>query len=238
MYQRATEIDPPPLPGEHEVDELLAQRAIEALQPLGELPGLKGRRRIAACVLRTFFAGQVALFRARSRTHRTYQWVMATPELSVTRNDVWYAVAILEQLWVLPSEVGQALPLSHHRILLPIRDIEDKLRIASIAHGAGLSKRELEQLVRESRPPEAGEVPPPPPLALVLGLDRISEALDLAESESLDEQALAGLSDEESGRLLVRTYEQLNRLSRLAEALRQHLTARETGQPKLNQAAK
>lgn len=235
MYQRATEIDPPPLPGEHELDELLGQRAIAALQPLGELPGLKGRRRIAACVLRTFFAGQVALFRARSRTHRTYRWVMATPGLSVSRNDVWYAVAILEQLWVLPPEVGQSLPLSHHRILLPIHDLEDKLRIASIAHGAGLSKRELEQLVRESRPPEAGGPP-----ALAQGLDRIGEALDLAESESLDEQALAGLSEEESGRLLVRAYEQLNRLSRLAEALRQHLTAREPaeGRPKLNQAAK
>ena len=60
-------------------------------------------------------------------------------------------MALLGQLRQLPDEVGDALPFSHHKLLLPLKDNQVKLALAREAVASKLGKRELEARVRAAQ---------------------------------------------------------------------------------------
>ena len=64
------------------------------------------------------------------------------------------AVAIVQQLEVLPKDIAEALPVSHHRLLLPIRSADSKLRLAQRAADSHLTRSELAEQARAVRDAE------------------------------------------------------------------------------------
>lgn len=64
---------------------------------------------------------------------------------------LWNAVALVEQLEQLPAPIGNSLSVSHHRVLLALRDPDAKRELAQQAVDEQLSKRALAERVRLAR---------------------------------------------------------------------------------------
>lgn len=216
-----------PLPGERAVDtELLAATLAELNRQYGAR-GPDTARQLGELLLGAFFGGEPTRFRERSRKHASFRALCHHPELQPTYSFLWYAVAVAEQYRQLPADVAEALPLSHHRLLLPIHDQATKLRLARKARDGQLSKRRLEELVRKERKRQPSEAPRggrPPLPAFVKGLSRLKAAVDLAVADEITETTFARYPPEDAKKLLSQLYGQMEQLSNLAEHLRECLT--------------
>lgn len=211
------------LPGEHDLDAGLLARVIADVNRLYLERGADTARQLGELVLGAFFAGEPTRFRERSRRHQTFRALCNDPSLQPTYSFLWYAVAVAEQYRQLPADVAEALPLSHHRLLLPIHDQATKLRLARKARDGQLSKRRLEELVRKERSRQPDQTPRggrPPLPAFVKGLNRLKGAVDLAVSEELSPSSFDRFPPDDARKLLSRLYAQIEQLSALAGSLR------------------
>ena len=138
------------LPGEVSIDVDLLAFAHGEVQRLCVTHALAAKRAIGGFLLTTFFGGDFARFHARSGKHATFLALGRIPGVPYKPSYLWYCVAITEQLESLPVEVGEALPVSHHRQLVHVRD--DETRQALARESVGLSKRELAERIREVQP--------------------------------------------------------------------------------------
>ena len=138
------------LPGEESIDVDLLAFAHGEVQRLCVTHALAAKRAIGGFLLSTFFAGEFTRFHARSGKHATFVALCRIPGVPYKPSYLWYCVAITEQLEYLPVDVGEALPVSHHRQLVHVRD--EKTRQALARESIGLSKRELAERIREVQP--------------------------------------------------------------------------------------
>lgn len=220
------------LPGEHEVDDALVAHAVAQINRISRLKGLDGILLLGEYVLSALFEQDTEQFKARARTHKTFRAVLAQASLQPTASTIWYAVAIVEQCAMLPTHLAAALPPSHHRILLPIRNATSKARLAKLALDGNLTKREFEVLIRKSqvrlpRRSRGGRKTLP---AVVKGLPRISDALDIALSEPIDHRTLARFTLGEARALLANANAQRERVTLLAEQLAAQVGRKERAQ--------
>ena len=216
------------LPGEAEYDESLLCEAVKTLNVLYEARGLEAALRVGEYVLKSFFGGDVEHFRSRGRRHMTFRCLAGREDLSLSYSFIWYAVGVLEQMEQLPREIAEALPLSHHRLLLPVREPRQKLKLAREAFNQNLSKRELEDLIRRSRQKQPrkhtrGGRPPLPDF--VKGLRRVTKAVELATRQPVTAETFTTYAPEDAKAMLASLYEDLSRLQDLAEDLRLNLEA-------------
>jgi hypothetical protein len=117
-------------------------------------------------------------------------------DLQVSYATIWYSVAVLDQLRLLPEDVGSALPMAHHKLLLPVRDPKAKVRLAKKAVEKQLTSRDFAEEVKRARAKEAdGPRAGRPPLpAFVKGLSRLRKVIEFATSEELGEATFATYS--------------------------------------------
>ena len=105
-------------------------------------------------------------------------------DLRVPAHTLWTALAVYEQVQLLPEDLVPQLPLSHHRLLLAVPDEEAKEDLAQRAVSASLSKSELQEVVtrwrRKNSLPPLGRPPRDP--ALVASRRMSIEALRLARA--------------------------------------------------------
>ena len=141
-------------PGEAAVDEALVSEAVQKINQIHENGALETARAMGEYLLATFFDGDLDGFRAKEKKHASFRALAEQEALTVGHSALWYSVAVLGQLRQLPAEVGAALPMSHHRLLLPVKDVKTKVKLANQALKSGLSKRAFEQLIREIREEE------------------------------------------------------------------------------------
>ncbi len=210
------------LPGGTTLDALALDRAVAHINSIYTQKGLKTATKIGRYVLDTFFAGDFESFRHEGKKHVTFRALAERDDLCVSHSFIWYAVAVLEQSGQLPSEITDALPFSHHKLLLPIKDNELKLQLAREAVAQKLSKRKLADRIRGLRRKthafsKAGRPPLP---SFVKGLTQVRRGVELACSEELSDDLFDRYGLDDATRLLDDTMQQVETLERLVTRLR------------------
>jgi len=215
----------PMLPGEAAVDEEAVDRAVQELTQLYQAKGLETARLIGEYLISTFFGGDPAAFHDHEKEHASFRELARRDDLPVSASFLWNACAVVEQLRLLPEDIAGALPLSHHKLLLPVKDPEMKAELAREAVAQGLSKRDFEEEVKKARAsettPREGKVGRPALPGFVKGLTRLKAAVDLATREAVKSEDFANYSTNKA-RVLV---EELEQQIRDLENLKEHILA-------------
>ena len=84
-------------------------------------------------MLAKFFGGDLDYAQKSHSKHLSFAALADHSELNVGKSTLWYAVAMLGQLRQLPKDIAGALPFSHHKLLLTVKDPEQKLELAKEA---------------------------------------------------------------------------------------------------------
>lgn len=187
----------PHLPGEGSVDAELLDKAVAVINRIYVSKGLETARAIGNYVVEAFFGGDLESFGQRQKKHVTFRALAEREDLHVAYNTIWYSVAVLDQLRLLPEDVAEALPLSHHKLLLPVADADVKAKLAAKAVEEKLSSREFAEVVKAARVAQSGKPrggrPPLP--AVVKGIRRLQKAVALATSEDIHPETFKSSTD-------------------------------------------
>jgi hypothetical protein len=210
------------LPGGTVIDSLALDRAVIKIAGIYTKRGLETAISIGRYVLDTFFAGDFESFRREGKKHVTFRALAERSDLCVSHSFIWYAVAVLEQLQTLPVEIGWALQFSHHKLLLPLKDREIKVRLAREAVVEKMSKRTLADRIRELRRDSSvfSRAGRPPLPAFVKGLTQVKRGIERACSEQPSDELFARYNLEDASALLDDTERDLANLTRLVSQLR------------------
>ena len=209
------------LPGERTLESQIVDTAVSDLNQIYTLKGLETACAVGEYILARFFGGDITQFRHKGDEHISFRTLAERDDLQFSRSFLWYSVAVVEQLNQMPKEVADALSLSHHRLLLPVRDPALKLELAQRAVREKLCKRELEREIACSRRSDThgarrGRKPAHP---LAKGLTKIRKALHW----TLDQRAfdhLDKLSPEENERLCEALNQEFDAIRHLLNTLR------------------
>jgi hypothetical protein len=136
------------LPGEVAVDEALICAVVTRINEIHRRRGLETAREIGEHLLAAFFGGHIEAFRAKGKKHASLRALADRQDLDISSTTIWYSIAVLEQLRQLPGDIGAALPMSHHRLLLPVKNNQLREELAREAVQHGLTKRDLEAKIK------------------------------------------------------------------------------------------
>lgn len=147
------------LPGELRVDAGLVDSAVLDLNLLRQHGALQTALAIGDYVIRRFFEGSIELFHAREAGHCSYRALAQDEDLDVSAAELWTAVNLVQQRELLGAKLTEALSLSHHRVLIGVRDVERKRALAELAVTDGLGRDALERVAHEGRHGRTGGRP-------------------------------------------------------------------------------
>jgi len=202
------------LPGETSADDSVLDQAVGELNRIYIAKGLEAARAMGEYVLDTFFAGDPANFRTRSNKHITFRRLAERDDLQPSYSHVFSSVAVVEQLRLLPEDIGTALSVSHHKALLPIKDESSKERLAKKAIEDGLSveafRLEIQRVLSKSKGKSKAGRPPLP--TFVKGIKKIIKDIEFIESDDLGEETFSNYSAADAKKLLVDLEEQVKAL--------------------------
>jgi len=228
------------LRGEQAVDELLLKEAAREVRRIQNKRGMQAVQEMGPYLLRTFFGGDLTLFKKRSKDHKTFR-MLAESEGMPSYSWLYKAVQVAQLLPAYPAEVAEALSLSHHAALLPEHDPKKRAEHAQKAVTEGWTKRELEEEVRRTKSTgghKARGRKPLPPLIKNLGeMARTLEKLGGTNLRSTQDQILAEGSSEEVHALLERIRTASRRLAKFVgevyvkQRRRGRATAADAGEP-------
>ena len=210
------------LPGERALESRIVDTAVSDLNQIYTLKGLETARAVGEYVLARFFGGDITQFRHRGVKHISFRTLADRDDLQFSYSFLWNSVAVVEQLRQMPKEIADALSLSHHKLLLPVRDPGLKLELAQRAVRDKLSKRDLEGEIARYRKRDIvgarrGRKPAHP---LAKGLAKIRKALHWTLEQSAFDH-LNELGPEESKRLSADLDHELDAIGHLLNTLRQ-----------------
>ena len=207
------------LKGEADVDEHLVASAVSELNRIYVSKGLEMARLTGEYVLKYFFAGNSRAFEARARAHASFRALAARPDLEISASGLWYSVKILPQLRELPTNIATALPLSHHRLLVHIKDDKKKLRLATKAARQKMSKRELKAEIAKAQAKADTRTGRPPLPAFVRGVTALKRAVATATSEDVEDGDVLNLDRERAEKVLSELDDALETLQSLRERI-------------------
>ncbi len=209
------------LPGADSVDATLLDRAVQELNQLYRTKGLETARAVAEVVIDVFFGGSVENFESRSGSHISFIELKKRADLQVSYQFVWNSCAVYDQLRQLPQDVTDVLPMSHQKLLLPVKDPELKLALAQAAVDEKLGKREFEQRIKEIRKASASSRAGRPALpAFAKALTQVRRAVNGAVKCAVDEESFANYTKEEALAELAAWDRQVAELSQVCERIR------------------
>ena len=203
------------------MDEGLLEHAVSEINRIYVSKGLETARAIGNYVVESFFGGDLGAFREREKKHVTFRALADREDLHVAYNTIWYSVAVLEQLRLLPDNIAEALPLTHHKLLLPVGEVETKVELAKRAVEERLSSRDFAAVVKATRDAKGrktrgGRRPLP---AFAKGISRLRRIVDLATSEDVSSSSFERYSTDDARRLAEDLDQQVARLLKLKEDL-------------------
>lgn len=212
------------LPGEGVVEDELVRTAVAHINGIKRAAGLEAALAIGEYLLGTFFGGDLEAFHERQGAHLSYRALQRQADLEVSASSLWYSVALIEHLQLLPGEMKERLSLSHHRLLVGVKDVEQRRALAQRAAEEGLSRRALEREVQRLHVARGERRTGRPRLpAVVKAARRIDKAIELAGEELVDGALIARWGADRSAELLGVIEGQIAALegirSRLEEAL-------------------
>jgi hypothetical protein len=215
-----------PLPGETSVRRDLIDSAVRELNRIYVTKGLEAARGVGEHVLRTFFDGKVENFRRRGQKHVSFRKLAGRDDLRVSYGFIWKCVAFVDQLKALPSDLANALPVTHHTLLLPVHDEKTKVTLARKAVRENLTKRELAVEVRRIRKHKSNggaRRGRPPTLPIARLLHSFGRLATLARSKEMaDSGDLHGLPLEKVRTMIGEAERHLATMHTLVERLRRH----------------
>jgi hypothetical protein len=228
---------PPPapgaeaLPGAAALDRRLVDQAVHDLNRIHAAKGLETAREMGEYIVSTFFGGDAGAFDAHGRGHISFGALAQRDDLQVSKSAIWYAVKLLPQLRQLPPTVAQALPMSHHRLLLHVDDPKAKAKLAEKAVKKGLSKRQLEGEIeklkkRDPGAPPRGRRPLP---GFVKAFNRLKKVAEAAELTEVDDAALRSFGLDNARRYLDEVEQGLAQLKAVRDQLAAHVAAVDAG---------
>lgn len=204
------------LPGESTVDTALVDEATRHLNLVSTPRTLDRADEVGRYILDTFFLGAPRWFRERGRGHRSFQTLVARPDLRFSSIWVWRAVGIHEQLSVLPTPIATALPYSHHALLLALESPDEKLDVARRAVDARWTRDQLQAAVTSARGARGRRGRPPLP-PLVKTLHRIESLLSDDSMRAFD--AVGDLPPDEQRRVHRTLRRMLRRMEQMVDDL-------------------
>lgn len=208
------------LPGETSTDPEILEDLLQELDLLSRGQGLEVALQIANCVLDRLFRGNPGVFRARSNKHDTFRALQNHEDLPLSRTALWYALAVRDQVEVLPDKLSDALPLSHHKVLLQVKDVDQKIELARQVARDDLSRRDLERVIRRKLDDDETRGRGRPRLpAVVKALRRLEKATTMAMTEPVDDALMNRLSVHEIRKLILRLDRELDTLGSIREQL-------------------
>lgn len=193
------------------VNEIYVTRGLQTALQIGEL------------LIEQIFDGDLSACRDRGRSHPSFRRLAEREDLRPSASFLWTSCAVVEQVAQLPAEVALSLPLSHHRLLLPVRDVEQKVELAVQATKAELSRREFATQVtaaieREPRRSRGGRPRLP---AMIKGLRRLRDAVVMLRSEAIDAAAIDRATADSARDVLADLEEQVQALIAIQQEFRQ-----------------
>jgi len=214
----------PSLPGEQEADDELIDTVVHGLNEIYEEKGLETACLVGRAILANFFDGDPENFRKKGKRHASFRKLAEREDLRFGYGFLWSSVAVVAQLEELPEDLVKALPLSHHKLLLPLKK-KDKLQLAEKAVEDGWSKRELdEEAAKVRRKYLRGDRRGRPPYpAFVKGFSRIRKAIEAAGSERITVRSFDHYDADEARELLDGLEQDLKTLKAVREKVRRAL---------------
>lgn len=208
----------PALPGSNSEDTGLVETAVHELNTIYIRHGLAMHEELGAYVEEKFFGGDADRFEALAGEHVSFQKLTERDDLRVSKSTLYYAVKYRRQRKLLPEGVRDALPFSHHRLLLPVKDERAKEKLAKSAVEKDWTVKQLAAAVRKVKPKSnAGRPELPAFVKLVTRLQGITHDLDAD-----------GISDEQLMKVGLKKAEQkLKALSACIEDLQKYAVALE-----------
>lgn len=182
----------PILPGEAVVDDALIADSVRDINALYRAKGLETARLMGEYVVGRFFGGDLDYAKKKHNKHVSFTALSEHADLAIGRTTLWYWVSVLGQLRQLPDDIAGSLSMSHHTLLLTVKDPEKKLALAKEAVTTGVGKREFEVRVRQVRDDRWSDGGKPGRQALpawakgVGGIERVIRATLLEEITSDD----------------------------------------------------
>lgn len=215
------------MPGESALSADLVDQAVVDLNRIYVAKGFETARAVGEYVVGAFFDGDPQNFRDRGNGHVSFRQLAKRDDLRVGWQFIWNAVAVVEQLNKLPSGASESLPLSHHKLLLAIKDDDQKKALAEAAVQENLGKRELEDRVKASHrqnevPSKAGRPPLP---GFVKALTALKKVVATATADKITEASFEHFSRDEARTLLGELEAHLLQLSEVASHVRAHVEA-------------
>lgn len=213
------------LPGEGQVEPLLLDEAVADLNRIYVSKGLETARAVGDYALAKFFKGDPANFKDRANGHISFRELGKREDLQLGWQFIWNAVAVVTQAKSLPAAVAEVLPLSHHKLLLTVKNDETRIRLAEEAASEGLSKRDFEERVKQARPAgDGGSKAGRPPLpAFVKAFTGLKKVVEVATSEVISEASFDHFSKEEAEELLAEMDNALAMLTVVVANVRQRV---------------
>lgn len=216
-----------PLPGELAVDDQLVQATVARLNLIYVSKGLETARLVGEALLASFFDDQLEVFEQRAPSHLSFRALAEHAQLRVSHSFLWYSVRLLPQLRALPEELATALPLSHHRLLLHVKDTQEKTELAQLAVERSLGKRELGEEIRKRRAgSESGARRGRKALpAFVKAFNTVRKAAQSIDAEQLGPSDLRDFGVDQARDYLAEVEQTLEQLARLRGQLAERVAA-------------
>lgn len=106
---------------------------------------------IGEYVAERFFDGNTQRLASAGKVHPSIRRLAKHGNLGFSAATLWTALAVTEQARQLPAELGPALSLEHHRLLVAVRDPDQKAALARAAVDEVLGKRALATRIAEAQ---------------------------------------------------------------------------------------
>lgn len=206
------------------IDQALVERAVCELNHIYTTKALQTACLIGEYVIDRFFGGDVEASRRDSCEHASFRALTKREDLRFSSTYLWTAVAVVGQLRELPEELAQCLPLSHHRLLLPVKDASVKVALARIAVKQSLSKRDLEREIGRLVGSQARAAKREMNVPVIKALSHLIEASEeFVQAATAEDNGLRRSAGGEAHSLLQRLEVDLDAVHCLMEMLRSRL---------------
>jgi len=144
------------LPGQDVVQHDLIDEAIRRMVDVKVRGTLAIAMKVGEIIVNVFFAGDIGRARDRSRTkHASLRALSDREDMPFSASYLSRAIGVYASAGQIPEDLVYELPLSHHQLLLPVKDPTVKQRLAREAVAAKMPKEEFAARIAELREPAA-----------------------------------------------------------------------------------
>jgi len=223
--------DTPQLPGGIGIDRSLLTQAVREINTMYTRKSVETSCVIGEYLLENFFEGDIGNFDKWGDKHETFRELTRLAKegdgvLYMSYSALWYSVRILEQVRALPADIGMALPVTHQKMLIPMKDLKKKEKLAKLAVSKSMTSRQFKAEVQKAREKDRAEKNTkvssgrPPHPVFVTGMKQLIKAVDLATSKDVEDENFKHYKVKEAKELMNEVDNALAKLERLQEKLK------------------